>query len=458
GLVGTLLVLCFMVIYYRLSGVIANVALSLNILLLFAGLAALQATLTLPGIAGIILSIGMAVDSNILIFERMREEFAIGKTVKSGIEGGYDKALSTIVDSQVTTLITALALFLFGTGSIKGFAVTLSLGIIFNLFTTLFGTRLCYDILHDRKWLRPLRFGQFIGKTNINFMGIRKLTFAFSAVVSIIGVIAFVQILRGDANLGVDFSGGSMLQYQAARPFNLNEVRQALVKGKLEGVDLQEVEGENRLIVRMKTSQEVVGNLTDKMTKVLNQQLPDKRFSLESQSEIGASVSATLRDKALQAIAISLLGVIIYLALRFDLRYGIAAAAATFHDVLAVIGVCWLFDIEINLLIVTALLTIAGYSLNDTVVAYDRIRENVKKLGEKSGLHEIINLSVNEVLSRSLATSFTTLLAVLALYILGGAVIHDFSFALLFGIAFGAYSSVFVASPLLDVLPKRGEA
>ncbi|MDH4321947.1 MAG: protein translocase subunit SecD [Desulfobulbaceae bacterium] len=458
GLVGTAMVVLFMIIYYRLSGIIANFGMVINILFLFTGLAAMQATLTLPGIAGIILSIGMAVDSNILIFERMREEFALGKTVKSGIEGGYDKAFSTIIDAHVTTLITALALFLFGTGPIKGFAVTLSLGIIFNLFSTLFGTRLCYDILHDRKWLKPLRFGQFIGKTNINFMGIRKFTFAFSSVISIIGVIAFVQILRGDANLGVDFSGGTFLQYQASKSFSLGEVRQVLAKGGIAGVDLQEVEGENRLIVKMKKSTEVVGNVTDQLTKTLNQQLPGTGFTLESQSEIGSSVSADLRDKAIQAIVISMLGVILYLAFRFDLRYGIAAAAATFHDVLAVIGVCWLFDIEINLLIVTALLTIAGYSLNDTVVAYDRIRENVKKLGEKSGLHEIINLSVNEVLSRSLATSLTTFLSVLALYFLGGAVIHEFSFALLFGIGFGAYSSVFVASPLLDVIPKRGQA
>ncbi len=456
GLVGTLLVVLFMVIYYRLSGVIANFGMVLNILFLFTGLAAMRATLTLPGIAGIILSIGMAVDSNILIFERMREEFAIGKTVKSGVEGGYQKAFSTIVDAHVTTLITAFALFLFGTGPIKGFAVTLSLGIIFNLFSTLFGTRLCYDIMFAKKWLRPLRFGQFIGKTSINFMGIRRITFAFSSVVSIIGIIAFVQILRGHANLGVDFSGGTLLQYKAAKNFSLNEVRKAVAAGHMD-VDLQEVEGENRLIVKMKKSEEVVGKVSDQMTGLLNKQLPDKGFVVESQSEIGSSVSAALRDKALQAIAISMLGVIIYLAFRFDLRYGLAAAVATFHDVLAVIAVCWLLNVEINLLIITALLTIAGYSLNDTVVAYDRIRENVKKLGEKSGLHEIINLSVNEVLARSLATSMTTFLAVLALFFLGGAVIHEFSLALLVGISFGAYSSVFVASPLLDVIPKRAE-
>ena len=458
GLFGTFMVLVFMVVYYRLSGGIANLALFLNILFLFAGLAALQATLTLPGIAGIILSIGMAVDANVLIFERMREEFAIGKTVKSGIEGGYDKALSTIVDSQVTTLITAVALFLFGTGPIKGFAVTLSLGIIFNLFTTLFGTRLCYDILFAKKWLRPIRFNQFIKKPNVDFMGMRKYTFAISALLVAFGIFSFAEIMLGNANLGVDFSGGSLLQYKSESPFTLKEVRQAVTDGKMEGVDLQEVEGESRLIVKIKRSEKVVGHVSDQMNALLATQLPEKGFVMESQSEIGSSVSAVLRNKALEAIAISLVGVIIYLAIRFDLRFGIAAAAATFHDVLVVLGICWLFDIELTLLIVTALLTLAGYSLNDTVVAFDRIRENVKKLGEKTEMDVIINTSINDVMGRSIVTSMTTLMVLAALYVLGGSVIHDFSFALLAGVLVGTYSSIFIASPLLEVIPKRRQA
>ena len=458
GLFGTFLVLIFMVVYYRLSGGIANLALFMNILFLFAGLAALQATLTLPGIAGIILSIGMAVDSNVLIFERMREEFAIGKTVKSGVEGGYDKALSTIVDSQVTTLITALALFLFGTGPIKGFAVTLSLGIIFNLFTTLFGTRLCYDILFAKKWLKPIRFSQFVGKSKIDFMGMRKVTFAISALLVAFGIFSFAEILMGNANLGVDFSGGSLLQYKAENPFTLKEVRTAISAGKIEGVDLQEVEGESRLIIKIKKSEKVVGHVSDQMNALLAEQLPGKGFVLESQSEIGSSVSAVLRDKALEAILISLIGVILYLAVRFDLRFGIAAAAATFHDVLVVLGICWLFDIELTLLIVTALLTLAGYSLNDTVVAFDRIRENVKKMGDKVSMDDVINTSVNDVMGRSIVTSLTTLMTLLALYLFGGSVIHDFSFALLVGIMVGTYSSIFIASPLLEVIPKRGQA
>ncbi|MBW1751085.1 MAG: protein translocase subunit SecD, partial [Deltaproteobacteria bacterium] len=215
GLFGALMVLVFMVIYYRISGIIADFALVLNILFLFSGLAMLGATLTLPGIAGIILSIGMAVDANVLIFERMREEFALGKSVKSGVDSGFNKAFWSIVDSQVTTLITALALFLFGTGPIKGFAVTLSLGIIFNLFAVLFCTRLVYEWLYTGRKLRELKFLRFIKKPNFDFMAIKKIAFGLSAVLVIMGLVSFVEILRGDANMGVDFSGGSLLQYKA---------------------------------------------------------------------------------------------------------------------------------------------------------------------------------------------------------------------------------------------------
>ena len=455
GLFGTVMVLLFMMIYYRLSGVIANCALLLNILFLFCGLAAMEATLTLPGIAGIILAIGMAVDSNVLIFERMREEFAIGKTVKSGIEGGYDKALWTIIDSQVTTLITALALFLFGTGPIKGFAVTLSLGVTINLFTTLFGTRLIYDILYNRKWLKPIKFMQLINRPNIDYMKIRNITFTFSAILVLVGMIAFVQILRGHANLGVDFSGGSLLQYKAEQPFALEDVRTVFKKNGKQGLDLQQVTNEDRLIVKFKKSEKVVANLSEEITTILNDHMAETHFVLESQSEIGSSVSAVLRNKAIQAIFISLIGVIVYLALRFDVRFGLAAAVATFHDVIVVLGICYLLNVEITLLIVTALLTLAGYSLNDSVVVFDRIRELMKKSGPSEKFTDTINKSINQVFSRTVVTSLTTALVVLTLFIFGGTVIHDFSFALACGLVVGTYSSVFIASPMLHILRKK---
>ncbi len=452
GLFGALLVSMFMVIYYRLSGVIANAAMVLNILFIFTGLAMMQATLTLPGIAGIILAIGMAVDANVLIFERMREEFALGKTVKSGVEGGYGNALSTIVDSQVTTLITALALFLFGTGPIKGFAVTLSLGVTFNLFTTLFGTKLAYDFLHAKRRLGQLNFLSMFSNPGLDFMRLRRVAFGLSGVLLLIGAVALVGVVRGTANLGIDFSGGTMAQYRAEQPFSLAEVRNALNQAGLASAQPQHVEGENRLIVRIKESSEVVGDMTATVTAALEQQLSDRGFTLESQSEIGSAISDTLRDKALQAIAIALLGVIIYLALRFDLRFGIAAAIATFHDVLVVLGLCWLLDIEITLLIVTALLTLAGYSLNDSVVVFDRIRENLKKRPLES-LKEVINRSINDVIARTVITSTTTALVLLSLLLFGGSVINDFSLTLLLGIIVGTFSSIFIASPLLMILP-----
>uniref|UniRef100_UPI004055E139 protein translocase subunit SecD n=1 Tax=Candidatus Electrothrix sp. TaxID=2170559 RepID=UPI004055E139 len=452
GLFGALTVLVFMVIYYRLSGVIADISLALNILFLFSGLAMLGATLTLPGIAGIILSIGMAVDANVLIFERMREEFALGKTARSGVNTGFEKAFSSIVDSQVTTLITALALFLFGTGPIKGFAVTLSLGIIFNLFAVLFCTRLVYEWLFSRKKkLHELKFMRFVKKPNFNFMGMRKIAFTLSALLVIFGTVAFVEILLGKANLGVDFSGGSLLQYKAEQPFQLDPIRSALQKGNFGSVDLQQVTGENRLIVKMKKSKDTVGHLGDEITAILAQQ-PGK-FTLESQSEIGSSVSDVLRNKAIEAIAISLIGVLFYLAIRFDFSFGLAAAAATFHDVLVVLGICWIIDVEINLLLVTALLTLAGYSLNDSVVVFDRIRENMTKFHERA-FEEVVNISINDTLGRSIVTSLTTSLVLLALFFFGGSAINDFSFALLTGVIVGTYSSIFIASPLLS-LKKR---
>ena len=455
GILGSILVVGFMLIYYRLSGLIANTAMVLNILFLFTGLAVLSATLTMPGIAGIVLSIGMAVDSNVLIFERIREENALGKSIKSSVDGGFSKAFLTIIDAHVATLITALALFLFGTGPVKGFAVTLSLGIIFNIFTSIYFSHWIFDTINSFKKLTKIKYMHFIEKPNLDYMKLRKVAFVFSGILCLLGTFAFVQILFGNANMGVDFSGGSLLQYKADKAFSMNEIRAAIDKSHLEGVDLQQVENENRLMIKIKKSSKVVASsLSEQITEVLATQLPDKKFSLESQSEIGSSVSAVLRNKAILAIVLSMAGVVVYLRFRFNLSFGIGAAIATFHDVLAVLGICWILHIEMTLLIVTALLTLAGYSLNDTVVIFDRIRENMNK-SEASSIFAVINDSVNQVLSRSIVTSFATFLSVLALFMFGGSVIHDFSFALLLGIIIGTYSSIFVASPIVTLWEKK---
>jgi SecD/SecF fusion protein len=279
----------------------------------------------------------------------------------------------------VTTLITSLALFLFGTGPIKGFAITLTLGILFNLFSTLYCSRFVFDILLSFNLLKKLTFLQIIKKPNLDYMKLRHITYTISAVLVGIGIIATVQIARGKANMGVDFSGGTLLQYKATQNFTMDEVRQAFDKHKMEGLDLQEVENESSLIVKIKKSERIIGNLSEQIHSILAAELADKHFTLESQSEIGSSVSSVLRNKAAMAILISLAGVIIYLALRFDIRFGVAAAIATLHDVFIILGLCWMLNMEMTLMIVTAMLTLGGYSLADTVVIFDRIRENMAK-------------------------------------------------------------------------------
>ena len=447
GLIGTILVIGFMIFYYRFSGVVANYAMILNVILLLGALSLLGATLTLPGIAGIILSIGMAVDANVLIYERMREEFHAGKPLKAGIDGGYDKAFWTIIDSHVTTLITAFALFLFGTGPIKGFAVTLSLGVVLNLFTALFGTRVVYDWTILKRWLKKLSFFEFFQQPNIDFIGWRRYAFAISGVLAVLGLVAFVQLSRGHGNLGVEFSGGALVEMSAAKPFTVNEVRGILNKEGWGHAEIQQLEGGKELMVKLKKSEDSVGQMSNHLVEILNKALPENDFKVIGKSEIGASISGDLRNKAMVAIIISMLGIIIYIAWRFEFIFGIGATVATFHDVLAVLGIFYLFNVEITLLVVTALLTLAGYSLTDTVVVFDRIRENLARRRGKLG--EIINLSVNEVLSRTIITSTTVFLVVVALYIFGGVVLRDFALAMILGVLVGTYSSIFVASPIV---------
>ncbi|WP_297056878.1 protein translocase subunit SecD [Thermosulfurimonas sp.] len=451
GILGGVAVLLFMIVYYRFSGFIADIALLLNILFLLAVLSLFRATLTLPGIAGIILTMGMGVDSNVLIFERMREELLLGRPPRAAINAGYDRAFWTIVDAHVTTLITALALFLFGTGPIKGFAVTLSAGIVINLFTAIFGTRLVYDALIAKGKTPRINFLQIIGKPNWNFMGFRRLAFVISGILVTLGLVAFVQISRGAANLGVDLGGGILAYYRAEKPFSLDKIRKALGQAGIKGFQLQDVKGENLLLVRVREKTETVGGTEKSITRILQEKFPDLHFKLIGKEEIGSAISRELKHKAILAILISLVGFILYLAFRFKLSFGVAAAVATFHDVLAVLGLFYLMNREISLLLITALLTLAGYSLTDTVVIFDRIRENIRKLGTRTPFAELINRSVNEMLARTIITSLTTLLAILAIFLFGGVVLRDFALALLLGVIVGTYSSVFVASPIVHL-------
>ena len=290
---------------------------------------------------------------------------------------------------------------------------------------------------------------ELLGKTNINFIGVRKYAFILSAILVTLGIIALVQLVRGQANLGIDFAGGTAVQLKFEKPFQLDKARHALDVNGFKDSELQQFTEGNKLLIQVKKSTNVpLGKVADKVVEIFTKEFADNKLAVDSTTEIGPKVGKSLQEDTLIAVAISAIGMIIYLAWRFEFIFGLAAAIATFHDVLTVLGLFYILGKEVNLLLVTALLTLAGYSLTDTVVVYDRIRENLR-LRSKDPLADIINSSINEVLSRTIITSTTVFLVCLSLFFFGGEVIHDFSFALLVGVVVGTYSSIFVASPLV---------
>ncbi len=454
GLIGALAVIVFTSIYYRISGVIAVCALILNIYFLLALLSAFQATLTLPGIAGIILSIGMGVDSNVLIFERIREELRLGRSTYSAIFQGYSRAFWTIFDAHITVLITSLILFTFGTGPIRGFAVTLSISIIVNLFTAIFVTKIFYEYLYEKGKDFKIKFFEIIKNPNFDFMRYKKPFAILSATFCIIGIIAFIQAFRGKANLGIDFTGGTLLYLKSETPPALDKVRKALSEEGFKDFTLQDVKGENMLLLKLKSSKETLTKDVERILNALKSKCPEYKFKIVAKEEIGSTISKELKRKAWLAILGSLIGIIIYLTFRFNFHFGVAAGIATFHDVLVTLAIFYLLGKEINLLFITALLTLAGYSLTDTVVIFDRIRENILSNRKFKDFDALINASINEMLARTLITTITTLFGSVSLLIFGGIVIRDFALALTIGFIVGTYSSIFIASPILKVLHK----
>jgi preprotein translocase subunit SecF len=295
---------------------------------------------------------------------------------------------------------------------------------------------------------------EFIGKTNIDFVGKRKIAFAFSGVLSLLGIAAVIMIAAGKANLGVDFAGGTSVQLRFEGAVSIDDARKALERNGLQA-DLQQFAEGNKLLIRVKRSDLPLGRVADSVVDVFTKEFSANRFVVESSTEIGPTVGKSLQKDAVIAIIISLIAIIIYIAWRFEFKFGVAATIATFHDVLAVLGILFILNKEITLLIVTALLTIAGYSLTDTVVVFDRIRENLRSKA-KSALEETINISINEVLSRTIITVLTTFMAAASILFFGGEVLHDFALALVLGLIVGSYSSIFVASPILIVWKGRG--
>ncbi|MCK4738849.1 MAG: protein translocase subunit SecF [Deltaproteobacteria bacterium] len=295
----------------------------------------------------------------------------------------------------------------------------------------------------------------FVNST-IDFLGKKKAALVISLILIIVGVVAAVSIPLGKANLGTDFAGGVAIQYRFENPFEMEQVREALKSGGFEDADLQEFSGTTKLLVRVKRAEGNLSALSASIGDVFKTSMASNPYTIDLVNEVGPTIGAKLQKDALWAIAVSLFGILLYVAWRFEFRFGVSAVCATFHDVLAVLGILFILDKEINLLIVTALLTVAGYSLTDTVVVFDRIRENLR-VRNKEDLTPLINRSVNEVLSRTIVTSGTTLIVLVALIVLGGEVIHDFAVTLAFGVVVGTYSSIFVASPLLLLWKKGGK-
>ncbi len=445
-LIGGLLVFIFMIVYYRLAGIVANIALTLNLLIILACLALFKGTLTLPGIAGLILTIGMAVDANVLIYERIREELKLGKSLRASIAAGYHRALSAIVDSNVTTIVAAALIFKFGTGPIRGFAVTLTIGLLANLFTAVVCTRVIFELLCDQFDLAKLRFMQLFPETHIDFIGKRKICYTVSAIVIITGLAVFV--MRGEKNFGVDFSGGTLQQYVFEKPVEADKIRNALKNIGLGNASIQQYGDPKEVIIR--TQEDV----TKKLEPIFKEKFKDNSFQILRVETVGAAVGKNLRQNAMTSLLLGLAGILIYVMFRFSLKYGMAGIVALFHDIFIAIGALAITHRQFDLTIVAALLTIAGFSINDTVVIYDRIRENLR-LVKKGSFVDIVNLSVNQTLGRTILTTGVTMLVVIALLFWGGDVLNDFAFCLFVGFISGVYSTVYIASPLIISWQKK---
>ncbi len=439
-LIGGILVFLFMIIYYRLAGLIANLALILNLLLILACLAMFRGTLTLPGIAGLILTIGMSVDANVLIYERMREELRLGKSLRAAIAAGYHRAFSAIFDSNLTTVVAAALIFKFGTGPIRGFAVTLTIGLLANLFTAVMCTRVIFELLCDQFDLAKLKMMQIFPETHIDFIGKRKIFYVISAVTIIAGLSIFA--MRGEANFGVDFSGGALQQFMFERAVRADDVRGVLKEIGFGNASIQQYGDPKEVIIRTQT------DISKNLNVAFKEKFKDNAFQLLRIETVGPAVGKNLRQNAMTSLLLGLAGILIYVMFRFNLKYAFAGVIALFHDVFVAIGALALTHRQFDLTIVAALLTIAGYSINDTIVIYDRIRENLR-LVKKGSFLDIVNLSVNQTLGRTILTSGVTMLVVIALLFWGGEVLNNFSFCLFVGFISGAYSTVYIASPLI---------
>ena len=530
GIIGTSLVILTMLLIYHLSGVNAVLALILNILIVFGGMGMLHSTLTLPGIAGIILTIGMAVDANVLVFERIREEMRAGRTLRSAIDLGFERAFSSIIDTHVTTIVSALFLFQFGTGPIKGFAVTLIIGLSASLFTAVFVSRFIFDFWLSRRWVHNLTMTRLFQDTNFDFMKWRKFWIVVSALLVAGGVAAVFGLESKHLNLGIDFAGGTQMELRFRQKPQIDQLRRILESQGLGQASIQRFgdKDSNDVMIKTAGTKNEAGNRdrifnafdrtfnqgqagkpdlnrigAEQVAQILLQADPDHvqaqgpeaasthyttvanalqgerkkdglfpsweqvagikgvtpgavealkartvlgDFSVIGVDTVGPQIGKELSRQGLLAVLGSLIGMLLYIGFRFELRFGIGAIMACIHDVLVTLGLFTLFGFEFNLTTIAAFLTLVGYSVNDTVVIFDRMRENMRK-NRRKPLIEVMNESINQTLSRTIMTSGLTMLTVLALLIWGGDVLRGFAFVMTVGIVVGTYSSVYVASP-----------
>ncbi len=440
---GTLAVSAFMLVYYMIAGMVANVALIANIIILLGVMCSIGTTLTLPGIAGVVLTVGMAVDANVLIYERIREESAKGKSLRGAIAAGYSRAFGTIFDSHVTTLISSVILIFMGTGPIKGFGVSLTIGVAASLFTALVVTRMIFDWLLNRGWLKAVPMLHFIRATKLDFMKLAKPAFITSWVIIAVGL--GFGLHRGKSAFGRDFIGGDSTSFSFHQKLDTDQVRSALSSA---GVKDALIQYQKDLISGVETlrvdSQEGTGDLV----KSTMAHLKTGDFSVVRSEHVGASVGADIRQSAIIASLLSLFGILVYVAFRYEFSFAVGAVLAVIHDVLMTIGIYCLSGREFNATAVAAILTIIGFSTNDTIVIFDRIREDLK-LGVRGTFKEVMNQALNQTLSRTIITSGTVFLATLSLFIFGGGEINDFAFTFLIGIVTGTYSSIYIASALV---------
>ena len=457
AILGFALVVGFMVLYYLFAGFISAIALIFNIILTFGTLGLLNylvggsaVTLTLPGIAGIILTLGMAVDSNVLINERIREELANGRALATAIANGYNRAFTAIFDSNITTLIAAAMLFQFGSGPIKGFALTLALGLIASMFTALYVTRTIFLLLLNLGWIKNLPMLKVIAETKFDFVRYRYIFMSASVILIAVTMINFIQ--KKDSAYGIDFAGGQIQEYKFKTPVSSEKLREVLKEAGVTEVVIQrfDLNPENVIIRTSEDTHTAVEG-------ALKEKLADNPADLLRIEKVGPVVGKHLRERAVWAIILAMGGILVYVALRFKhWDFAMAGVIALVHDVLVALGVTVALGHQIDLLTVTALLTIAGFSINDTIVIYDRIRENMAK-SHKYNLRDIINLSLNQTLSRTILTSFTVLMVTVALYLRGGEVLNTFSLCLIIGFIAGTYSTVYIAAPLVLAWQKKAK-